>query len=108
MKEKINNFALISVGILACGIILLVSVRYIIPVLIPFIIAFVIATVTVAPARQLSGRIKVPERVLRLMMSLLLTLVVVSASALIIWQITASIWLSIRFSPAVSYSVQYL
>lgn len=92
MKEKIYSFALVSVGILAGGIILLISVKYVLPVLLPFIIAWIVAAVTASPAKKLSGQIKVPERVLRLMMSLFLTLAVASAVILIIWQATAALW----------------
>lgn len=92
MKEKILSFSLLSLGILSGGILLFVAVKFLLPVTAPFLIAWVMALATRTPARKLSERIRVPERVLRLMMSLFLTLFVFSAIAVVVWQGTAALW----------------
>ena len=92
MIKKIKDYSLIALGILALGIIALVLLKYLLPVLSPFIIAWLIATVTRSPAERLSRKIGVPERVLRLMMSLFLTGIIFGGIALIIWRMTAAVW----------------
>ena len=92
MKEKITTYSLLTVGTLAAGVLLFLLVKYILPVISPFLIAWVMALATRTPAKALSKRIRVPERVIRIMMSLFLTLFVFGAIALIIWQATAALW----------------
>ena len=92
MKEKIINLSFLSVGILSMIILLVCFVEYILPVLLPFIIAWLVASVTVSPARKLSLRIKAPERVIRLVMSLTMTLFFVSLAVLLIWRATVALW----------------
>lgn len=92
MKEKIGSFALISVGMLSLLILLYVAVEYLLPVILPFIIAWLIAAITVKPARKMSEKTRVPEKILRLMMSLFLTISVATALGLLIWRIIDAIW----------------
>lgn len=92
MKDKISRYALYSVGILSGAIILLAAVKYVVPVLSPFIIAWLIATVTDSPARRLAGKIKAPERIIRLFFSLLTVFLAASVVTLIIWQTTSAVW----------------
>ncbi len=92
MKEKIISYSLLSLGILSGAVLLFFSVKYVLPVTAPFFIAWIMALATRTPARRLSERTRVPQRVLRLMMSLFLTLFVFSAIAVILWQATAALW----------------
>ncbi len=92
MKEKLGGFALISIGILSLLILIFVFVKFLLPVILPFIIAWLIASITVKPARKMAEGTKVPERVLRLMLSLLLTLSVAGVLGLSIWKIIEAIW----------------
>jgi len=92
MKEKINEFALISVGILCVFVLLFIFAEYVLPVILPFIIAWLISAITVKPAQKLSKRIKVPERILRLMMSIVLTLTAAGVVGVILWSIVDAIW----------------
>ena len=92
MKEKITTYSLASVGILAGGALLFLVIKYILPVTAPFFIAWIMALATRAPARRLSKSIHVPEKILRLMMSIFLTLFIFGATALVIWRATAVIW----------------
>lgn len=92
MKEKILSYSLLSFGILSGVVLLFVSVKYVLPVTAPFFIAWIMALATRSSAERLARKIHVPEKVLRLMMSLFLTLFVFAAVALIVWQATAALW----------------
>ncbi len=92
MKEKITNLAIISVGTLSAVILFICLIKYILPVLLPFFIALIVVSITVSPARKLSGVIKAPERVIRLVMSLLIALIFVSGAIFIIWRTVNALW----------------
>ena len=92
MKENLKTYSILSLGILSGGVLLFVSVKYLLPVLSPFLIAWVMALATRNPAAHLSKKIRVSEKVLRLMMSIFLTLFIFGALALIVWRATTAIW----------------
>ena len=92
MKEKLVRYSLISVGALSLALLIFGFAKYILPVMMPFLIALLIATVTVSPARRLSGIIKAPERVIRLVLSVLFTLVFFLAITLLVWQMSSALW----------------
>ena len=92
MKDRLINASLISLGILSSLILLIALVNYLLPVLLPFLIAGLIATLTVRPARSLSARIKAPERVIRLVISVVVTLIFFSLVALLLWRVSTSLW----------------
>ncbi len=89
--EKLGYYSLIAVGIVAAGIILFVVAEYILPVLLPFLLAWLIAMATRAPAASLSKKIRVPARILRLMMSILLTLISFGGVGIIVWRLTVAL-----------------
>ena len=91
-KEQITYYAMLSLGIVMAGIILLVSLKYILPVLLPFLIAWLMASATRTPALILEKKTKVSAGVYRLMLSLFLTVGVFSAIAIVVWQLTLSLW----------------
>ena len=90
MKEKISNIALISVGILSALILFFAFAEYVLPVIMPFIIAWMAAAITASPARSLSRKIKAPESVIRLVMSLFGTIAFFLTAALLVWRISIS------------------
>jgi sporulation integral membrane protein YtvI len=92
MKEKISGFANASIGLLSFLILLFIFAEYILPVILPFLIAWLISAITSKPARNLSKRIKVPEKIIRLMMSIFLTLSVAGGLGLILWSIVDAVW----------------
>ena len=92
MKEKIINYSIICVGTLSLGILLFAFIKYIFPVILPFVISWLVAGFTVKPAKKLSDGIKVPERIIRLMMSLFITLTAFTLVAFILWQMTNAVW----------------
>ena len=86
MKEKINRYALISVGILSSLVLLFAIVEYLLPVILPFLIAWMVAAITSGPARSLSLKIKAPEGIIRLVMSLMIIIIFFSSLTILIWQ----------------------
>lgn len=92
MKEKLRHLAILSVGTLSAGILLICFMKYLLPVLSPFIIAWLVASITVSPAKKLADRIKAPERVIRLVSSLLIALIFVASAVLIVWRTTTALW----------------
>lgn len=92
MIQKLKDYSLISLGIIAGVIILLAVLKFILPVISPFLIAWMIATVTRRPSERLAAKSRVPSRVIRLMLSLLLTAAIFGGIALLIWQSAGAIW----------------
>lgn len=92
MKEKISYLALVCVGLLSLIVLLICFAKYIFPLLLPFLIAWLISSITVAPAKKLSSIIKAPERIIRLVTSVVFTLIFVSVATLLLWRITTALW----------------
>ena len=92
MIKILKDYSLIALGVIAVGIISLVVIKYLLPIFSPFIIAWIVAAITRVPAERISQRMRVPERVLRLMMSLLLITVIFGGISLIIWRLTGAAW----------------
>ena len=92
MKDKISRYAIISVGILSSVILLVIFADYILPVISPFLVAGLVAVLTVSPARRLAERIKAPPKVIRLVMSVIVTLIFFSVIAFLVWRISTSVW----------------
>ena len=65
---------------------------YILPVISPFLIAGLIAVLTVSPARRLAERIKAPPKVIRLIMSVLVTLIFFSLTAFLVCRVSTAAW----------------
>ena len=92
MKDNITRYAILSVGVLSFGIIFLAFCKYIFPVILPFGIAWIVAAATASPARALSKRIKAPENIIRLVMSVLGTLIFVFAVLFVMWRGISAVW----------------
>ena len=91
-KEKIEYIVLLLLGIIAGGFILLVAVKHILPAIAPFLIAWVAAIATRGPAKRLASGIRVPEKIIRLMLSLFATLLIFGIIAVCVWQLTGAVW----------------
>ena len=88
MKEKILSFSKISIGVVSFGLIVFVSIKYLFPIILPFVIALICASAADSPARRWSEKMKIPSRVLRLMLSLFLILAIAILIGFIVWQAT--------------------
>lgn len=91
-KERIEYIVFWLLGIIAGGFILIVSIKYILPAAAPFLIAWGAAIAVRGPARRLAEGIRVPERIIRLMLSLFATLLIFAIIAVCVWQLTAAVW----------------
>ncbi len=92
IREKLRDYALIILGILAGGYLLIFLLKSILPVFSPFIIAWAVALAVRGPARRLSEKTRVPESVLRVFISIFVTLIAFGGVTLLIWQISAALW----------------
>ncbi len=91
-RENAVYYAILAVGMLSAGILIMVGARYILPVLAPFLIAWLMAMATRNPAEKLAKKIKIPEKIIRLLLSIFLTLSIFATVGIIIWQITGALW----------------
>lgn len=91
-RENASYYATLAVGALSAGVLIMVGARYILPVLAPFLIAWLMAMATRNPAKKLANKIKLPEKIIRLLLSIFLTLSIFAAVGIIIWQITGALW----------------
>ncbi len=91
MRDKLIRFALYSVGILAFLILLILGVKYLLPVMMPFIIAWLIASFTRAPAETLAKKTRASVKVTRLLLSLLLVLAILLVIGLFAWQVVSAL-----------------
>ena len=73
-EEKIKRIALASAAILGVGILAFLFFKYIFSLTLPFLIAWCIAFVTRPPAKFISKKTHIPERIARLILTLLSTL----------------------------------
>lgn len=88
-KERLEYFSLLSIGLLSFCIILFVGLKYIIPVVLPFIIALGISVLTDTPAKRIAEYLSVPVKIIRLFLSLMITLTVFFVFAFLGWQIAS-------------------
>ena len=91
-KERIEYYAALLVFTVLSVLCALVIINKVIPVLLPFIIAFAVATGMRRPARFLSGKLRIPEGVVRLVLSLIATLLIFCLAGVLIWQVATSIF----------------
>lgn len=94
-KEKLEWFVLILIAIAAGGGLLLVVIRYVLPVLLPFLIAWAVAFAVRAPSKRISAKLHISERVVRPVFALLSAAVVLFAAALILKRLISLLWVTL-------------
>lgn len=87
--EYYTTLLLFTVLAVICGFVL---INRVIPVLLPFAIALGVAAAMRRPAHHLSMKLRIPERVLRLILSLFVTLVAFTLLGVLIWQAATSLF----------------
>ena len=92
MKEKLSEYSVITVGILALLVLVYLGVNYLLPIFLPFAIAWLIVSLTLPTSRKMAKEIAIREGASRLILSLLITLLVTSMLGILIWQIVNAIW----------------
>lgn len=70
-KDKLEYFVLILVAACLGGVLLLVGVRYILPVLLPFLIAWAVAFAVRRPSGKISAKLHISERIVRPVLAIL-------------------------------------
>ena len=91
-KEKLQTTVCILIGTVSLIFLSAIALRYVLPILLPFVIAWGVAFAVRSPARYLSQRIRLPERILRVAISILTLLLAFGLLALLVWQLSASVW----------------
>ena len=91
-RDKITTLSLLFLGILSGGVVFLIVVNKIFPVIMPFLIAWTVAFAVRGPAKRLSLKIRVPEKILRLFLAVFLSLLVLAGVSFAIWQMSAMLW----------------
>ncbi len=92
MNEKLKRSVYIMLAVIAGGFLLLVGFKYILPVLLPFLIAWVVAGAVKRPASVISEKLRVPERLTRLLLAVFAALAVFALVFVGLWQLTAAVW----------------
>ncbi|MBQ8880502.1 MAG: sporulation integral membrane protein YtvI [Clostridia bacterium] len=91
-KERIELAVTLLVGVIAAALVFFVSVKYIFPVILPFLIGWVVALAVKRPAKKISERIHVSEKLCRVLTALLLSLGVFAIATVLLWQTVTLIW----------------
>ena len=91
-REQIEYLTTVLIFAVLLVICALVFISRVIPVLSPFIIALAVAGGMRRPARFLSGKLRVPERIVRLLLSLFAILAIFTLAGVLIWQTATSLF----------------
>lgn len=90
--EKLRRLAYTAVavaGVLGVGFIL---IKYAVPVSLPFLIAWAVAFLMRPPARFISSKTKIPERVTRPVLTVLSLLLLLAVLSLAVWLVSSELW----------------
>lgn len=92
MRESAKTVAVFLISVVCGGVILVVFMKYLLPIFLPFLIAWVTALATSAPAKKLASLTKIPERIMRLLLSFAVAVLLFGVITLILWQLVGVIW----------------
>ena len=87
--RKLAYTAVVAAGALGVGFVL---IKYALPVSLPFLIAWAIACIMCPPARFISSKTKIPERVTRPALTVLSLLLLLAALSLAVWLVSSELW----------------
>lgn len=91
-KEKLEYLSYLIITIIGGGLLLFVFVRNILIWLMPFLIAWGIAFAVRGPSRLIRRKTKIPERLVRVALSLLCVLGIISVGGIFLWQLVGAVW----------------
>ncbi len=91
-KEKIHTVASLIICIIGGCFIFFVFLRHVLSWLLPFLIAWGVAFAMRRPAKVLCAKTHIPEKLLRVILSVSLIAAILSFGGLIIWQLIDAIW----------------
>ena len=92
MREGVKTVAAALISVVLGGVVLFVFMKHLLPIFLPFLIAWAAALATRAPAKRISAATKIPERIVRLLLSVSVTLALFGVISLILWQLVGAIW----------------
>ena len=91
-RERLEYTALILIALIGGGVVLMVLMRHILPVALPFLIAWCTALAVRGPSKRLSEKLKLPERIIRPVLAILIALLLFLLVGLFLWQLITLIW----------------
>ncbi len=90
--EKLQKFSYLVISIIGGGVILFLFFRHLFLLIAPFLIAWCIALLTRTPASRLCRRIKIPERIMRVVLSALIAIAFLGLVSLGVWMLIKELW----------------
>ncbi len=90
--ERVRNIAYITVATLGIGALVYLIFRYLLVILLPFLIAFGIALLMKRPARMISSRIRISERLIRTILALVTVIGALWAVGFGVWRLSVELW----------------
>lgn len=90
--EKVRKYADLVVLIIGSVFLAYLFLRHLLIYLLPFLIGWFVAFAVRPPARYLSGRVKLKERYIRLILTLLLYLTLGAVITVAVWLLSREIW----------------
>lgn len=91
-RDRLEYTLLVLLTVICAGALGIFGARYILPPLLPFIIAWSIAMLVRGVAAKLSHRLRIPERVVRVLCALLSVSVIFSLLFVGVWQGAHALW----------------
>ena len=91
-KQKLEFYVLLLVGIISGGIVAYFAVKYLLPIIAPFLLAWVIAMSVRSPSRKISEKLRLPKRLVRLVLSMLAVTATFALFFVGVWQGATAVW----------------
>ena len=91
-KDRIELTVTVLVGIIASAVVLFVAIRHILPVAMPFLIGWLVALAVRAPAAKISGKLRISEKLCRVLTAVSISLLLFTVISVLLWQTVALIW----------------
>ena len=92
MTERLKLAVYVLFILLAGGVVAFILFKHVLPVMLPFIIAWCIAGAMKRPAEALAKRVRIPERLLRLILSLIAVGAFFALIFIGAWRLISSLW----------------
>ena len=90
--EKIKNIAYVFIAVLGAGLSIYVFVRYLLVYILPFLIALGFAVLVSKIAEPISKKVRIPERIIRVLLTVLITIGALGLVCLGVWRLSLEVW----------------
>lgn len=87
-QDKIKRIAYTVVAVSGVGLIAFLFFKYVFSLTLPFLIGWCVAFITRRPAGFISGKTKIPEKVIRLVLALFLSLSILTLLGVGVWRLS--------------------